>query len=457
MIYVELKELGEIVTGKTPPTENQSYYDGNYPFITPSDIDTFDKKHLAFTERTLSEFGGEKIKNCKLPAKSICFVCIGSTIGKMCMTHCDSFTNQQINSIIPNKKCDNDYLFYLLRHINEYFRMIGAGTGSGKGIVNKTVFSKTKIQIEENKQKQKQIANILSTYDELIENNNKRIAILEQMAENLYKEWIVHFRFPNHETTEFENGLPKGWKYVKFDDILSFDRGISYSSEEIDCEDGLNLINLKNIDAFGGFRRDGTKKYNGKYKESQVVKKGDLVIGVTDMTQDRRTVGAAALIPTIKGTSVISADLVKVVSDIPNIYLYCLCRYGFYSKYFSQFANGANVLHLKPGALLNKKVLLPTKDLIEAFVENASAIIELIDELNLANDNLIKQRDLLLPRLMSGKLEMPSCTEQKQVIKLSREQFVTEIKAAARAKGKISEDDLNKLYEAYCDDEQDEE
>lgn len=253
---------------------------------------------------------------------------------------------------------------------------------------------------------QKIIANALATYDELIENNNKRIKLLEQMAENLYKEWFVRFRFPSHETAKFENGIPKGWKYVKFKDILSFDRGISYSSEEIDCDDGLNLINLKNIDSFGGFRRDGTKKYNGKYKESQVVKKGDLVIGVTDMTQDRRTVGAAALIPTIKGTSVISADLVKVVSDIPNIYLYCLCRYGFYSKYFSQFANGANVLHLKPGALLNKKVLLPTKDLTDDFVEKVSALIELIDELNLANDNLIKQRDLLLPRLMSGKLEV---------------------------------------------------
>ena len=124
------------------------------------------------------------------------------------------------------------------------------------------------------------------------------------------------------------------------------------------------------------------------------------------MTQDRRTVGAAALIPTIEGLSVISADLVKVVSDVPNIYLYSLCRYGFYSKYFSQFANGANVLHLKPGALLNKKLLLPTRNLIDTFVEKASAIIELIDELNLANDNLIKQRDLLLPRLMSGKLEV---------------------------------------------------
>ena len=332
-----------------------------------------------------------------------------SIVGKIVRvpTECEnSYLNQNIVKII-SRGIDSTYLYYCLKanKFPIYCVMRGQGAANQASITLDTIF-RFKFYAHKNREIQKRISNILSAYDDLIENNNKRIRLLEQMAENLYKEWFVRFRFSGYETAEFENGIPKGWEYVKFEDILSFDRGISYSSEEIDCDDGLNLINLKNIDSFGGFRRDGTKKYNGKYKESQVVKKGDLVIGVTDMTQDRRTVGAAALIPTIEGTSVISADLVKVVSDIPNIYLYCLFRYGFYSKYFSQFANGANVLHLKPSALLNKKVLLPTKDSIDAFVEKASAIIELIDELNLANDNLIKQRDLLLPRLMSGKLEV---------------------------------------------------
>ena len=304
-----------------------------------------------------------------------------------------------------NNALNSKYLYYWLNSKFGKESLIIRAIGSSQAALTIDILKKYKFFLPEVNQQNK-IADILSTYDDLIENNNKRIAILEQMAENLYKEWFVRFRFPGYETAKFENGLPVGWEYVKLGEILSFERGISYSSEEIDCDEGLNLINLKNIDAFGGFRRDGTKTYNGKYKESQVVKTGDLVIGVTDMTQDRRTVGAAALIPTIEGLSVISADLVKVVSDVPNIYLYSLCRYGFYSKYFSQFANGANVLHLKPGALLNKKLLLPTKNLIDAFVEKASTIIELIDELNLANDNLIKQRDLLLPRLMSGKLEV---------------------------------------------------
>jgi len=99
-------------------------------------------------------------------------------------------------------------------------------------------------------------------------------------------------------------------------------------------------------------------------------------------------------------------ELFTKIKYLPNIYLYALCRYGFYSKYFSQFANGANVLHLKPNTLLNKKLLLPTMDLIALFVNKTTPIIELIDKLNLDNDNLTKQRNLLLPRLMSGKLEV---------------------------------------------------
>lgn len=446
MEYVEIRELGEIITGKTPPTENQSFYDGDYPFITPTDIDSFDKRYLHSTERTLSLLGAKKVKSCKLPAKSICFVCIGSTIGKMCMTNCESYTNQQINSIIPNDKCDSDYLFYMLRHINEYFRSIGAGTGSGKGIVNKTVFSKTKIQINKEKQQQKKIADILSAYDELIENNNKRIKILEQMAENLYKEWFAYDKVKGTS------------QVVRLKEILQIVRGLSYSSEEIEVEEGSNLINLKNIQSFGGFRRDGTKLYGGKYKQEQVVNYGDLVMGVTDMTQDRRTVGSVALIPKINGVSVISADLIKIDSRIDNSFLYAMFKYGNVSKYISQFANGANVLHLRPHAVLNIKILLPPQNMIDRYVDFVKPLFEEIEELNQKNENLTKQRDMLLPRLMSGKLKIKQSQEKFVAFKpkLTFAEFKSGFAAAARKDSGLTAQDMEELYKAYCDDSRDE-
>lgn len=404
--YLQIKEIGKVITGKTPSTEDASNFDGKYPFITPSDIKSFDEKYLLETERTLSENGAKKLKNNILPKDAICFVCIGSTIGKMCLTNTIAYSNQQINSLIVNNNFDAHYMFYFLRYVKSYFQQLGAGTGSGKGIVNKTTFEKSKVRVETNKNIQVKIADILSTYDNLIENNNKRIRLLEQMAENLYKEWFVRFRFPGYEDAHFIEDIPSSWSYVQLGDIASFDRGISYSSDEINCDDGINLINLKNIQSYGGFRRDGTKQYNGKYKETQIVTLGDVILGVTDMTQDRRTVGSVALIPQIEGISVISADLVKVNLKTPNIFFYCMCRYGFYSQYFSQFANGANVLHLKPNVLLNKKLLLPTSELIESFTEKVKPMIDIVDDLNRQNDLLTQQRDMLLPRLMSEKLEV---------------------------------------------------
>lgn len=327
-------------------------------------------------------------------------------VGAYCgsVEYCPTEFNATDNTLITTcneKLITYPFAFYSLK----LMKLNNFAGGSAQPLITQGLLKHLKCDVP-SIEKQKIIANILSAYDNLIENNNKRIKFLEQIAENLYKEWFVRFHFPGYENEHFIEDIPLSWSYVQLGDIASFDRGISYSSDEINCDDGVNLINLKNIQSYGGFRRDGTKRYNGKYKDSQIVETRDLILGVTDMTQDRRTVGSVALIPPISGKSVISADLVKVNLKVPNVFFYCMCRYGFYSKYFSQFANGANVLHLKPNVLLNKKILLPTVELIEAFVKNVQPMIDIVDNLNRQNDLLTKQRDMLLPRLMSGKLEV---------------------------------------------------
>lgn len=327
-------------------------------------------------------------------------------VGAYCgsVEYCPDDFNATDNTLITTcneEYIDYKYAFYMLKvaELNKY-----AG-GSAQPLITQSILKHLKCDIPD-LDEQKAIASILSTYDDLIEKNNRKIEILQDMAEELYKEWFVRFRFPGYKTAKFTDGIPDGWEYKPFSKIATFERGVSYSSDEIDCEDGINLINLKNINSYGGFRLDGTKKYNGKYRDGQVVKCGDLVMGVTDMTQDRRTVGAVALIPHFDNTCVISADLVKLNSDIDNLFIYSLCRYGYYSKFFSQFANGSNVLHLKPSSLRNQKMLIPREDLIDSYVKVVRQINDTVNNLNRENDNLKQQRDLLLPRLMSGKLEV---------------------------------------------------
>ena len=390
--YIEISEFGNVITGKTPSTKVPEYWNGNIPFITPTDIIGYNMRNIYETERCVSEEGVKKIT--LLPINTICISCIAS-IGKICVTTTSSITNQQINSIIVNSnQYYYKYIYYLFRYNLPYLQLIASGTGSGTPIINKEKFKKLKLLVLSDLNIQKKIAYILSKYDDLIENNNKRIKLLEQMAEKMYKNIFSLKKIKNTS------------KLIRLEEIINITRGLSYSSEEIECEEGIDLINLKNIKSFGGFRLDGTKKYNGKYKEEQVVKTGDLIMGVTDMTQDRRTVGYVALIPILKNLSVISADLIKINSQVDNVYLYCMFRYGQISKYISQFANGANVLHLKPKSVMNIKVYLPRQEKINYFVNIVKPIIQEIDLLNEQISNLIKQRDLLLPRLMSGKLEV---------------------------------------------------
>ena len=162
---------------------------------------------------------------------------------------------------------------------------------------------------------QKRIIGILSAYDNLIENNQKQIKLLEEAAQRLYKEWFVDLRFPGYEATLVVDGVPKGWAYKPFSDVFSYVRGKSYTSKELSDTTGVLMINLKNIRSFGGYNRNAEKRFTGRYNANQILSAGDVIMGVTDMTQERRLVGHAALVPDMGETMTFSMDLIKLVVE----------------------------------------------------------------------------------------------------------------------------------------------
>ncbi|WP_455071428.1 restriction endonuclease subunit S [Prevotella melaninogenica] len=364
---------------------------------------TFTKDTYISTENMLPNKGGvtsiDSIPTCKTTAKyessDILISNIRPYFCKIWFATREGGCSNDVLVIKAKKTIEPKFLYYVLSDKNffNYDTITSKGTKMPRG--NKNAIMKYLVP-KFSPLTQQKISSILSAYDRLIENNTRRIRLLEQMAENLYKEWFAYHKIKGQSTA------------VKLKEVVSITRGLSYSSEEIDCTDGNNLINLKNIQGYGGFRLDGTKLYNGKYKPEQIVEEGDLIMGVTDMTQDRRTVGSVALIPNVNTLSVISADLVKINSSIDNTYLYAMFRYGNVSRHIAQFANGANVLHLRPKSILNIKVFLPNQDIIDSFVSKVKPMIQLTNRLNTEIDSLTRQRDLLLPRLMSGKLEVKS-------------------------------------------------
>ena len=230
--------------------------------------------------------------------------------------------------------------------------------------------------------KQKKIAEILYSYDNLIENNNKRIKLLEQMAENLYKEWFVRFRFPGYEDVEFENGIPKGWEVKKINNCvkrLPFNR--LYKRNELESEGKVIVIDQSSAEFLG--------YHNDEPSHCASIDKPVLLFG------DH----SCKFVLMIRAFS-LGENVVPFISENENklndYYLFYAVHKIIvteeYKRHWSRFTG--------------MKILVPDYELQIVFADFIKPIIQ--EQNNLWNEIqlLIKQRDMLLPRLMSGKLEV---------------------------------------------------
>jgi len=260
---------------------------------------------------------------------------------------------------------------------------------------------------------QRKIAGILSAYDDLIENGTRRIRILEEMARAICREWFVHFRFPGHEKTKLVSSplgpIPQGWQLESVGDVAETFRGRSYRSGDLADEGGLPFINLKCLDRDGGFRRSGLKRYIGEYKNSHIARKGDIVVAVTDMTQERRIVARAAWVPTLDNDcGVFSMDLLRIEpkAPLPKTYFYCFLRFSGFADEVKQRANGVNVLHLSPDCVRQYRFAVPPSGLASRFARFVGPALDVMDTLENQIANLRRTRDLLLPKLISGEVDV---------------------------------------------------
>ena len=184
---VRIGELGQVFTGRTPPTEHAGYFGDGFPFITPGDM--WQGKYAQSVQRSVSHEGAELLKRIKIPANSVCVSCIGRQMGEAIMTNRPSFTNQQINSIVPNGRVDPSFLYYSLRPRKQELLSLGASTGVRTPILNKSAFCDLKVRLP-SLAVQRRISGVLSAYDDLIWNGQRRIRVLEEMARTLYRECV---------------------------------------------------------------------------------------------------------------------------------------------------------------------------------------------------------------------------------------------------------------------------
>lgn len=289
------------------------------------------------------------------------------------------------------------YIYYYLQtmHLEQY------NAGAGVPTLNQNHLQRLKVLVHPIDEQDK-IAFILSTYDSLIEANNKRIKLLEQMAEELYKEWFVRFRFPGYETAEFKNGIPKGWEYKTVEGLSCvLQRGIS---PDYDDDGEYSVISQKCIrQSIMDFSE--ARKHTKKFKSELNILDGDTVIcstGTGTLGRVGQVYGA------YQNTTFDShVTLVRANNDVGSHFLFWALK-NMQPWFMNMGIGSTNQQELYRSTIKNAKILVPDEasNLTERFDRYIDPIHKQICILRDKTQNLIIQRDLLLPRLMSGKLEV---------------------------------------------------
>lgn len=410
---IHISDIGKIITGKTPKTSIAENYGGNIPFLTPSDDLSY--RFSPKTIKSLTEKGLNEVKSCLLPPLSVCVSCIGSDLGKVVMTLEPTVTNQQFNSIIPNKNFNANFVYYLMILVGRELNYLSK-TSTAVPIINKSSFSNYEIAVP-NLGIQEKIASILSSLDDKIELNRRINENLEQQAQALFKSWFIDFEpFKDSKFVDTELGI------IPEELTISRIGNIPHTIESGRRPKGGAV--LKGIPSIGAENIKGLGYYD--YSKTKYIPK-DFAL-----TTNRGKVNGYELL--------IYKDGGKPGYFIPNYTIFGegfpfdemyinehVFRLDFISKEYNVFA----YFYMQTPYIMNQlnsiggKAAIPginTKDVeslpifngdnkkIQEFGNLVSPMITTILRNCRENARLAQLRDTLLPRLMSGELKLSETT-----------------------------------------------
>jgi type I restriction enzyme S subunit len=318
----------------------------------------------------------------------------------MTMTHCACYTNQSINTIICNENYDNEYVYYLMKNFLPNLKSYNLGTASGREFISKSNFEKIEIVAEQNKNIQKEIGKFLSRYDSLIENYQKQIKLLEESAQRLYKEWFVDLRFPGHENTKIVDGIPEGWEKKKIFELGKVVTGKTPSTAN-KANYGGDIPFITIPDMHSGIYPTSSQTLSKQGAESQL---GKYIPENSLMVSCIGTAGLVCISETLCQTNQQINSLV-MENGLKLYYMY----FTFLSlkEHLNNIgSNGATMTNVNKSKFENIEVVVPIDSLLDSFNIIANNTFVKIKNLSLQIRHLIEARDRLLPKLMSGEINV---------------------------------------------------
>lgn len=403
---IKVADIGQIITGKTPKTSNQFYYGGNIPFLTPSD--DMSVKFIRNTKKHITEEGRLSVINATIPENSVCVSCIGSNLGKTVITTEKTVTNQQINSIIVNEeKYDVDYVYYAMLVLGKTLNF-HSKTSTAIPIINKSEFSQYEMLFPP-LYIQKKIGRFLSLLDSKIEINNEINNNLEQQAKALFKSWFVEFE-------PFNGTMPSDWEIVPLEKIADFQNGYAFKSKELLNEsspDCYQVFKQGHIARGGGLIPDGTKSWYSKNIASKlekfVLKKGDILMAMTDMKDKVAILGNTAIMP-LDNEYIVNQRVGHLRANgykgVTYPFIYLLTNSTDFLVDLRSRANSGVQVNLSSSEIKASQTVLPSEEVNNSFSDITLPMFEIIINNQLENQRLAQLRGTLLPKLMSGEIDI---------------------------------------------------
>lgn len=399
--YYKIDDIGKVVSGGTPSTSKNEYWYGDIGWITPKDLSSYDDIYISYGERNISREGLNN-SSAKLVPKNTVLMTSRAPIGYIAIANKELSTNQGFKSLICDEKiCHYKYFYYWLKSNIKY--IINNSNGSTFKEISGSTFKNLEISLP-SLNEQKAISSVLWSIDEKISVLKKINRNLQNLIKILYKEYFESFEL---------NNVPDDWELVNIGSIIDIYNGYSYKGTELQ-ESDCGMVTIKNFNRDGSFRIDGFKEivYSNKIKKHHFINENDVLISCTDVTQDADIIGNCIIVLDKQNYDelIMSMDLVKIESKIPEINNFLLASifksYNF-KKHILGYVNGTTVLHLDKKGIKKFKIALP-KDLSE--LKNISERFELIYAEIQCNQKEINKltnlRDTLLPKLMSGEIDV---------------------------------------------------
>jgi type I restriction enzyme S subunit len=389
MEEVKLKDLAYIKMGQSPPSKFYNIKGEGLPFFQGV-------KDFGWRVPVLSVYCSN---STKVASKGDILLAVRAPVGEVNLASEKSCIGRGISSLRAKDE-DNDYLYYLLKANKDHIRAYSGGTTYES--INKDTLKNVKLKIHKDKTQREEIADILSTYDDLIENNNRRIEILEEMAQAIYKEWFVNFRFPGHEKTNFVDSgtefgkIPEGWEIRKINEFVDFVRGVEPGSKNYYEEQKKSTLPFLRVGDLGD--RNSGIFVKEELLNGRIINKEDLVV-----TMDG-TVGIVKF--GLKGGYSTGIRKIEIKDDKVNkVFLWQLMKSDQIQNIIRAHAKGTTILHASE-SINYMKFILPSKSIMDLYEKQVCPIVELMLNIYNQNNKLKQARDLLLPKLISGEIEV---------------------------------------------------